>query len=538
MVSYLLGTMSLIEQTGVVEGSEVPAVTNPEELESLQFALRNVVSELKFQTASCATDKRTATIVELLARAAGGQAATVILWRCAPYAAFVAHNRYGSHVLQTLVALVGDRVNQEKKGGGKGKKEKTGSDKDSNSKASSSSSSFWEDRSSGGAGGDDVESKLDKGASQNGDGDEEAEWSLDPEEVLTAFWKGLVGLKAVAQNSDGSSGDGSAAMQAEPEVEAAAAAAAAAVTPSAVARNLVAMCCDVSATHVLRALLCVLKGVGVVAEKRGKNAKHGHSIAAASGNNLVSSGVMAGSGGKGSPALQKLWDKTVNILAGDTNNTGAAENDDDEEEGEDESGGFGSGGEGSFVTVAELQSMSCDPSGAATLVLLLELEASANAHHHRRRHAGAAAAATPANASDSSSGAAAAGGSGGGGGGGGFGGSGSSEEGPLAVWCDQGKFGVLGHFKGGGGKSGVSSKKEDEEKEYERSPCERLVDKLLEWDLNQGEDGKQQKRAADVVYGLAGEAAASHLLETIVRVLPDEKLNQVVHHCLLGSLAE
>mmetsp|Transcript_67599 Transcript_67599/g.132568 ORF Transcript_67599/g.132568 Transcript_67599/m.132568 type:complete len:1141 (-) Transcript_67599:58-3480(-) len=516
MVSYLLGTMSLIEQTGVVEGSDVPPVTDEDELEGLQLALRNVVSELKFQTASCSTDKRTATIVELLARAAGGEAATVMLWRCAPYAAFVAHNRYGSHVLQTLVALVGQRIRQEQKDGGK---KASGNSGEGSKFNTSSSSLFWEGRSGGGAD-DDAEHKESVGSgTEKKDDDDDGDWRRDPVDVLAAFWKGLVGLEAVGLAPAGG-GDTDAAGGGDDAAAVAAAISAAAIaaTPSSVARNLVGMACDVSATHVLRSLLCVCVGVNVVAEKRGKHAKHGHSIAAATSSSAstttTTTTTTSSCGGVGggeetnshNPALLKLWHKTVAIFAG-------------EDGGGEDGGGEDGGGGDRFATVAELQGMSCDPSGAATLVLLLELEA---------RHMCAA----------------------------------TEDDGPLADWSDQTKFGVIGNNNpkwGGGGAAGKKGRGEGKPKSGERvalSPCEQLVDKLLEWDHTYdveaaaavtAEGGRQKQgsgpsgclaRTADVVYGLAGEASASHLLETIVRVLPDQKLSALVEHCLLGHFEE
>jgi len=52
------------------------------------------------------------------------------------------------------------------------------------------------------------------------------------------------------------------------------------------------------------------------------------------------------------------------------------------------------------------------------------------------------------------------------------------------------------------------------------SPAERLVKCLLCWDAST-EDGKQQEKAGDIMYGLSGETRGSHVVETLLRTSND-----------------
>ena len=105
---------------------------------------------------------------------------------------------------------------------------------------------FWEDRGDDGEGEEDAK-------------DEDPEWRADPSEVLAAFWDGLIALRgpkpalgeSEEEEAQEEGGEGSGDLLPASEVPAA--------SGSAIARNLVAMCCDCSATHVVRALLCLLQ---------------------------------------------------------------------------------------------------------------------------------------------------------------------------------------------------------------------------------------------------------------------------------------
>jgi hypothetical protein len=485
LVSYLLGVQPLIEAAVVVPRSngagDDDAADGDGAEEGKAAALRNVVDEIKFQTASAATDKRTSALLELLVQAAGPKAAVVALARCAPYAAFIAHNRHGSHVLQTLLSMVGEHLREKQQAAAR-------------SSAASGSGAGW---------------TVDRSAASKGTGDEaeedDAEWAQEAEAVVALLWDNLVGLTGAvegdAENSEAAGGAGGGG---------------AAASPRDVVQSLVALSCDVCAAHALRALLCVLCGAPVVQERRGKQARHGQ----AAGATLAEpSALRTQPRAPPHPALRALWERTVALLAGPRSSRG--------------SGGDASA-EAGCASAVELQHMSCDSSGAATLVLLLQLEATANITH--RGHGGGGGASR---------------------GGGPAGGGVEEDDGPLADWSNQATFGVLGepraplaHSAKGGAKGS------DAVPSAETSPGLRLLLRLLEFDDLNASTGSASSsgttsgggdsgggavptcRAADVVYGLAGEASASHLLETALRVLPNGQFEVLVRTCLIGSLNE
>jgi hypothetical protein len=458
IVSYMLGVMPLIEASGVVprgeafsglqsaEKNKPPTNDEDDDPEVRKAALRNVVVELKFQTASAATDKRTAMILEVLAQAAGPECATMLLSRCAPYGAFIARNRHGSHVLQTILALVGEHIANSKSGGGKGSNE----------------NGWWEDKAGGGKGGN--------GDNDEGDEDDNDEANLDPIKVIVAFWEGLIGTKEY--NDEGEE------IENDPNSKEGGGGGGGGVSQATIARNLVSMSCDMCATHVLRSLLCILAGVPVVQERRGKHSKHGHSVQLA-----VSAGTLRTQPRVAvDPNLKLIWDKTFGILSGEDGEEGKA-------------------------TAVELQSMSCDSFGSATMVLLLELEATSNITNRSKSH--------PV------------------GGGGDKGGLKDVDDGPHADWSDQSKFGVLTNSTAS--QDTNNSKKKDRKtssSSKESVTCHGLnmIQKLLEW--------HSVERSVDVVYGLAGEQSASHLLEAILRYSPDDFFNALVSRCLNGLFAE
>ena len=495
-VSYLLGVQPLIEAAVVVSpptnDDNDEAAEGGDDEDGKAAALRNVMEEIKFQTASAATDKRTSALLELLVQAAGPKAAVVALARCAPYAAFIAHNRHGSHVLQTLLSMVGEQIREKQK-----------------QTADDGSGGWVMDRSATSKSG---------GNDDNADEEEDdAEWGQEPEAVVVMLWDHLIGLTSTSAESleEGAGADDATNRKAATTTEA---------SPREVVQSLVALSCDVCAAHVLRALLCVLSGAPVVQERRGKNARHGQEAGATL---AEPSALRTEPRVPPPPVLRNLWERTVALLAGSngTDSTSAADSH-----------------MTTCATAVELQHMSCDPSGAATLGLLLQLEATGNitqrgsSSHQNSRH--------------NSSGSSAAGG--------------DAEDGPLADWSNQASFGVLGELRAGS--SAASGKVVSSNEPL--SPGLRLLLRLLEFDdfsaivergsgkssaavasgEASGESGSSAEgassssssssRAADVVYGLAGEAAASHLLETALRVLPNDYLEALVRQCLAGSLHE
>jgi len=495
-VSYLLGVQPLIEAAVVnsptTNDDNDEAAEGGDDEDGKAAALRNVMEEIKFQTASAATDKRTSALLELLVQAAGPKAAVVALARCAPYAAFIAHNRHGSHVLQTLLSMVGEQIREKQK-------KSTGV--------------------ANAADGESVGWVVDRSATSNKNGgnendadaeDDDAEWAQEPEAVVVMLWDNLIGLTSTGADpmEEGAAAESPANRKAATEA-----------SPREVVQSLVALSCDVCAAHVLRALLCVLSGAPVVQERRGKNARHGQEAGATL---AEPSALRTETRAPPPPVLRALWERTVALLAGSSNT-------------DDEDNASGTGGMATCASAVELQHMSCDPSGAATLGLLLQLEATANitqrgADSHQNNSSG-----WHKNSSGSSGD--------------------DADDGPLADWSNQAVFGVLGDLRPASG--GRRDK---------LSPGLRLLLRLLEFDdLNSivvngsggnssadtsgeasssssSEEGASSppssSRAADVVYGLAGEAAASHLLETALRVLPNPYFEALVRRCLVGSLHE
>ncbi|CAM9959321.1 unnamed protein product, partial [Phaeothamnion confervicola] len=184
--------------------------------------LDNVLDELRFQTASVMQEKNGSVVVEKLARQLAPRQLRRMLSRCRGYMLSLATNRYSSHVLQTLLSLVGPVVDAEAKMGREGP--------DSNSfNAATEDGGNDSGRDAGGAGG--------------GGGDEDASV---PEDVpsMSAI------VTDLAAEMVGSWAD---------------------------------LASDISGSHTGRALLCVLGGLPVLAEKRGKNAKHQTSIGVSAG---------------------------------------------------------------------------------------------------------------------------------------------------------------------------------------------------------------------------------------------------------------
>ena len=75
--------------------------------------LENVLDELKHQTASIMEDKHGSVVTEKIARCLTPPQLRVMLSRCRGYMLSLANNRYSSHVLQTLLSLVGKVVEAE-----------------------------------------------------------------------------------------------------------------------------------------------------------------------------------------------------------------------------------------------------------------------------------------------------------------------------------------------------------------------------------------------------------------------------------------
>lgn len=75
--------------------------------------LENVLEELKHQTASIMEDRHGSVVAEKIARRLTPLQLRVMLSRCRGYMLSLSNNRYSSHVLQTLLSLVGQTVEAE-----------------------------------------------------------------------------------------------------------------------------------------------------------------------------------------------------------------------------------------------------------------------------------------------------------------------------------------------------------------------------------------------------------------------------------------
>jgi nucleolar protein 9 len=164
---------------------------NPEEDLDQELLLQNIYDEMKNHEASLASDKKGSQIMEkLIARSTPVQIRSFFSG-CKGYFAFLATNRYSSHVLQKIMGLVGQIIQDELSGGGSAEK------------------------------------------------DEEEEEEEDKNEVpdmrtlISACFDELMG-----------------------------------------GVQWVWLMQDISGSHVLRSLVCILSGRKLVADKRGKNAKH------------------------------------------------------------------------------------------------------------------------------------------------------------------------------------------------------------------------------------------------------------------------
>ena len=178
---------------------------NPEEGIDEALLLNNIFGELAKKEASVMSDKTCSHVMEKLIRRATCRQARGILSGCAGYFAFLATNRYSSHVLQTLLHLIWPLMEQDEEGGEEGSAE-------------------------GGEGGE--------GQGGEGGGEDGADGGDGPPPPS---------LKQLVLNICDELADTlgwSRAMT------------------------------DISATHVLRSLLCVLAGREAVQDRRGKKAKH------------------------------------------------------------------------------------------------------------------------------------------------------------------------------------------------------------------------------------------------------------------------
>jgi hypothetical protein len=72
---------------------------NLDEEEKL-LLVENVLSELKFRTASAACDRRTNFLMEKLSFQCDLKNINEYIQRCTPYSIFLVRNRYSSHVIQ------------------------------------------------------------------------------------------------------------------------------------------------------------------------------------------------------------------------------------------------------------------------------------------------------------------------------------------------------------------------------------------------------------------------------------------------------
>ena len=243
---------------------------NPEEGIDEALLLNNIFGELAKKEASVMSDKTCSHVMEKLIRRATCRQARGILSGCAGYFAFLATNRYSSHVLQTLLHLIWPLMEQDEEGGEEGSAE-------------------------GGEGGE--------GQGGEGGGEDGADGGDGPPPPS---------LKQLVLNICDELADTlgwSRAMT------------------------------DISATHVLRSLLCVLAGREAVQDRRGKKAKH---------RQLDAHAFAESAGGMGDAAPHEApreWTACLDSLVGDLTER----------------------------PPAELQTLACHPSGGALLQMLLRI---------------------------------------------------------------------------------------------------------------------------------------------------------------------
>jgi hypothetical protein len=95
-----------------LRGLEIPLKTE-EDAESRELLVENMFEEVKSKEASLATHRKCSFIMETAVRVAPPAVAVTVAQRLLPYAGFLATDRYGSHVLQTVIASLVDIVRGE-----------------------------------------------------------------------------------------------------------------------------------------------------------------------------------------------------------------------------------------------------------------------------------------------------------------------------------------------------------------------------------------------------------------------------------------
>ena len=95
-----------------------------------RVAAHNVARELKWEAASVAADKSGGALLEALARRCSTKVVARLAVWLAPFCGFLVYHRHGSHVLQTLLALLCNRGRGDGSRGGEEDDDDEGDDED------------------------------------------------------------------------------------------------------------------------------------------------------------------------------------------------------------------------------------------------------------------------------------------------------------------------------------------------------------------------------------------------------------------------